>query len=207
MVRKILSLVLAALFAPGCAFGPSWTEIELPAPRIAPARVIVTEFWELKHAVSVTQSLEIKTIREAVDARDMSFDVASGISSAGIPAIAKSEVSRHELAPDEMLLRGALVGRGGGWYRGWPFAFSAVTLFIVGVLFPYPYPLGQQCTYDYRFDLIAPNGEILLSRKDAFHERYDLFVIWGSAQCPQEMEEARRLMIGALATRLTEPSS
>ena len=164
--RLAILAAATAMLLVGCAHGPYW-EQDLALPPLAgdpPARVVVADFRQSVTDISVTQSDVLVSTRESVRVGDVSALVAAALRRRGIDAEARSEFSRRELAPDQVMLQGTLLGspwRSGG-RDGANLVLFAGSLLVLGGILPSPlsFHLGQ--TIEYQLQLVDHEGRILI---------------------------------------------
>ena len=112
-VTRALGACVVGFLMAGCSIGPKF----VPDPAFPAAdsdlrgrKVIVSGFQGARYSISVTQSADIQTLREAIGTRDISPDVAQGLRARGIDAEARVGVDPNMLRRGEVLLAARLTG-------------------------------------------------------------------------------------------------
>nr|HEX4312605.1 hypothetical protein [Kofleriaceae bacterium] len=186
-MRIMASLAVVTVLATGCAFGRTVNAPAVNPPRIATdtptSGLVVSDFYQGKHEVSQTGSTDIVILRESMEVKDISTDIAGAFASAGMPSKGVVHGDPAKLQPGQLLLRGTLqeVGNShGGFIAG--VVITSITLFAIGGILPYPVPLPYDCQFKYKYQLVAPSGDIVATGEHVVTIDYKtLFVggFWG----------------------------
>lgn len=189
----------------GCAFSNTTSSIELRgAQPTEPVRqIIISDFYEGKYETSTTNSVDIIQLREAIGIRDISYDIAKELSALGYKTKAAVRVNPENLAPGDILIRGAVINTGwmpkaGFWIMSLP------TLFVVGTILPYPVPIRFSLNYKYRVEIISASGEILSSQEDVYQSSYRTFSMWGVLAKSDKDKPDREALKAELASAIDE---
>ncbi len=208
-----LVLCMAFILLQGC-WGPYFDPEEVTFPTISPSTsvtgVVVSDFYEGRHKISTTQSFDIVQLREAMEVRDISFDIAAGISQSGIPARAMVNGRAELLQPGELLVRGVV--NPGGWKPqntaaivNWVCTFG--TLCLYGMVTPYVYPGAFGPDISVRVQVIDHRGSILLSHEQvvvAFNQSLH-FIAWLEGDTDEALLLLRPMIAKGIAKALPPP--
>jgi hypothetical protein len=212
-MNKRLAIVLIGhgLFVSGCAFNRTVAPLQpfTAAPGDQPTGVLVTNFFEGKHQVSETGSGSIVKLRESMEIRDKSLELASEISRAGMQSRALSDATQNALSPGELLLQGTFQRtQSGGMDTGAvPAALMvALTIGVVGFMLPYPYPFEYYCGYEYSVRGTDAQGHVRLATEGSMKIYYSSLNVVGllGGVCEEEETANRTELRTALARKIVE---
>lgn len=168
----------------GCAYGRSpqpMTPIQLAAPPPNAYTIIVTDFYEGAHRLSSTRNQNIVTLRESMEVRDISPQIAKALRQRGFNATAKKHLDHTKLQAAQLLLRGtAQDGPIEDVVSLVKVVLCVSTACILGGLISIPHT--YTCGITYSLELLNAQGEYLLSEpKLLYIETYKAYPVMGSA--------------------------
>lgn len=207
--RSFIALMLST-FSVGCAFGNKVVKsVELPQAQLQTAqpRIVVSDFYDGKFRGSATKSLNIIVLRESMEVRDVSFEVAGALRQRGLNAVAKKNFDHRNLKPHEILLRGT---RSNGPHVPKPmqtFAkamLSSVTMFVIGTIISWPHT--YLCRMRYSLEATDREGNFVLSSPDLEHTESFKTYGWVGKNCDAELEigaKGHSALYDAIAASIT----
>lgn len=218
MNSRLLALVTTTLLASGCAIGPYWDKevfelppIKLPAP---PAKVYVTGFHTSQGSTysghMAGSNVYSSMLKFWGTSSDISFEVADGLYKHGIKTQAVRQFGWRRLQPNEYLLRGFIVDRGGDMDASqWPNVIATcATLLIYGGILPFFYPTKEWTDYHIVVEITDWTGKVVVSVKQDYHchQRVLWFFGFGQYMTQDRLLELRRWAIEGVAKAIKSSS-
>lgn len=196
-----LNVMMSALIITlgGCAYGRSpqpMAPLQLANQPPSDYTIIVTDFYEGTHRLSTTRNQNIVTLRESMEVRDISPQIAKALTQRGFKATAKKQLDHTKLQADQLLLRGTVQD---GPIEDVVSLIKVVlcvsTGCILGGLISIPHT--YTCGMTYSLELLNSEGEYLLSEpKLLYIETYKAYPVMGSA-CEKDVHMDEDIKVAA----------
>lgn len=210
MKKLSILLAVAPLLLSGCGIGPFIVDPLPPEPqKISGKKVVVAEFAQSNHQISVTNSAEIRTTLESLKARDISFQVANFLKQDTISAEARKSVLISDLKPDEVLLSGAIYSSPGTWITesgdGIGMTFNIIWMFGPGIVLPTPFPIKGGAGCGYFYEITDDKGNILFSSGERHMYGYykNFHVYGGMFLMDEQAQKIKKLLEKEIFKELT----